>query len=94
MSKLRLVLAERLEPEKAVRCGFCDFSPENPPVPQKYRFILEDEKGERSEYCFPCAKHLLEEVQTQPALSPKPEVRRRRIEFFKPASKLRALLHG
>lgn len=91
MSKFRLVLAERLEPEKAVRCGFCDFSPENPPVPQKYRFVLEDEKGERSEYCFPCAKHLLEEVH--PALSPKPEPRGRKIEFFKPA-RIRTLLHG
>jgi hypothetical protein len=91
MRKFRLVLAERLEPGKAVRCGFCDFSPEDPAVRQRYRLVLEDEKGERSDYCFPCAKHLREEVQ--PSLSPKSEVRHRKFEFFKPA-RLRSFLHG
>ncbi len=91
MSKFRLVLAERLDADKAVRCGYCHLSPEDPAIPQRYRFVLEDENGERSEYCFPCAKGMLEEVA--PALYPRPEPRRRTVEFFKP-SRIRTLLHG
>ncbi len=51
---MHLVAAKRLEPKKVFRCVEC-----SPRVYRRYWFLLRNEKGEKGEYCLPCAARLL-----------------------------------
>ena len=56
---MRLMAAERLEPKKAFRCVECNPPPLPARVYRRYRFSLESDRGEKGEYCLPCASRLL-----------------------------------
>lgn len=62
-NEMRLISADRLEPKKVFRCVKCNPPPARPRVYRRYRFRLENEKGEAGEYCLPCAARLLGQSQ-------------------------------
>lgn len=59
-TKLHLVKAERSEPKKLFPCSMCVTKTK---VYRRYRFLLEDEKGQQKAYCLPCASHILRRRQ-------------------------------
>ncbi len=56
---MRLVSAKRLEPKRVFRCVECNPPPMKPRVYRRYEFSLENDQGEKGEYCLPCAARLL-----------------------------------
>ncbi len=60
---MRLIDAQRLEPKRVFRCVECNPPPLPARVYRRYRFSLENEKGEKGEYCLPCASRLLQRSQ-------------------------------
>ncbi len=61
---MRLIAAKRLEPKKVFRCVECNPLPEKPRVYRRYWLSLENDKGEKGEYCLPCAARLLARSQS------------------------------
>ncbi len=60
MPKMHLVKAERSEPKKLFPCSTCVTKTK---VHRRYRFVLEDEKGQQMAYCLPCASYILRRPQ-------------------------------
>ncbi len=60
MPKMHLVKAERSEPKKLFPCSVCVTKTK---VYRRYRFVLEDEKGQQKAYCLPCASYILRKPQ-------------------------------
>ncbi len=58
--KMHLVKAERSEPKKLFPCSMCVTKTK---VYRRYRFVLEDEKGQQKAYCLPCASQILRRPQ-------------------------------
>ena len=57
---MQLVGAQRFEPKRVFRCLRCDPPPKKLRVARRYLFVIEDGRGEGSEYCLPCAAKLLQ----------------------------------
>ena len=57
---MQLVGAQRFEPKRVFRCLRCDPPPKKLRVARRYLFVIEDDRGEGSEYCLPCAAKLLQ----------------------------------
>ncbi len=60
MPKMHLVKAERSDPKKLFPCSMCITKTK---VYRRYRFVLEDEKGQQKAYCLPCASQILRRRQ-------------------------------
>ncbi|MFA5572507.1 MAG: hypothetical protein GX799_02720 [Crenarchaeota archaeon] len=60
--KMRLVKAERSEPKEFFPCSMCVTKTK---VYRRYRFVLQDEKGQQKAYCLPCASYILQIPQGQ-----------------------------
>ncbi len=61
---MRLLAAKQLDPKKVFRCVECNPPPEKPRVYRRYCFSIENEAGEKGEYCLPCAARLLGRSQS------------------------------